>query len=495
MSGRRNQGNSICERCRNYQQEIYELQTRIFALETEKGLHQTLPVTSSGEQPTVISREEGGNSFKLNLSDTVSFPKLGTDQNAKPAQRVIKDNAKIVISPTIKLTNRFSPLSQTDVNIQTDNVLSSQNKNNKVGKRVQAYWESVPNVKVRDTLLLGDGAISGVSHRKILTCCYPTYTVSEITKLLPKVLSTHQGVKQLIVHVGAVDIRMEQSEVLKRDFTKLFEELNKVEVKTFISGPLPNIDLRNRNKFTRLFQLNTWLLNVCAARGLHYIENFDLFWKRKDLFEGNGPHLSRGGVRVLKENLLHDLRHRPGQGPVHPVREKRNGRSIPAAPNREPANESAPLTAPLLPQPQPLPPPPDNNSAASPPPAPPENKSAEPPPPPPENKSAEPPPPENKLAEPPPPPPENKLAEPPPPPPENKSASPPSPPQRISQQHHLPQRMSQLHHHHLPQRHQHTHHLRCPQTSLESPLLHLLHQRTLHSPSPPHLHPWHCPTI
>ncbi|KAJ0067080.1 hypothetical protein NL108_010248 [Boleophthalmus pectinirostris] len=126
MSGRRNQGNSICERCRNYQQEIYELQARIFALETEKGLHQTLPVTSSGEQPTVTSREDGGNSFKLNLSDTVSFPKLGADENAKPAQRVIKDNANIVISPTIKLTNRFSPLSQTDVNVQRDNVLSSQ---------------------------------------------------------------------------------------------------------------------------------------------------------------------------------------------------------------------------------------------------------------------------------------------------------------------------------------------------------------------------------
>ncbi|KAJ0059020.1 hypothetical protein NL108_007291 [Boleophthalmus pectinirostris] len=266
---------------------------------------------------------------------------------------------------------------------------------------------------------------------------------------------------------------MEQSEVLKRDFTKLFEELNKVEIKTFISGPLPNIDLRNRNKFTRLFQLNTWLLNVCAAKGLHYIENFDLFWKRKDLFEGNGPHLSRGGVRVLTENLLHALRHRPGQGPVHPVREKRNGRSIPAAPNREPANKSAPLTAPPLPQPQPLPPPPDNNSAASSPPPPPENKSAEPPPLP------------QRTSQ------QNHL-----PLPQRTSQHHHLPlPQRTSQQHHLPQRMSQQHHHHLPQRHQHTHHLRCPQTSLESPLLHLLHQRTLHSPSPPHLHPWHCPTI
>uniref|UniRef100_A0A3B4BG71 Myosin-9 n=1 Tax=Periophthalmus magnuspinnatus TaxID=409849 RepID=A0A3B4BG71_9GOBI len=52
------QRNSFCERCRNYQQQIIELQAWIFVLESEKGLHQTLPVTSSGKQPTVTFKEE-----------------------------------------------------------------------------------------------------------------------------------------------------------------------------------------------------------------------------------------------------------------------------------------------------------------------------------------------------------------------------------------------------------------------------------------------------
>uniref|UniRef100_A0A3B4B8M4 Uncharacterized protein n=1 Tax=Periophthalmus magnuspinnatus TaxID=409849 RepID=A0A3B4B8M4_9GOBI len=139
---------------------------------------------------------------------------------------------------------------------------------------------SVPNVKVRDTLLLGNGAIRDVSHRGNANFSYPSHTVSETTKLLPKVLSTYQGAKQLIVHMGAVDTGTNQTEILKKNFIKLFEELDKVEFKTFINGLLPSIDRRKMNKFTRLLQLNTWLFNACVARGPHYIENFNSFWKQ-----------------------------------------------------------------------------------------------------------------------------------------------------------------------------------------------------------------------
>ena len=237
MSGGRNQTNSFCGRCRRYQQEINELQARIFALESEKGLHKTLPVTSGGKKSTVTFSKKGDKpaAFILNLSDTVSFPKLCKDQNAsswrelgaKPKQhKAMKDNANTnVKSPEIQLTNRFLPLSETDFNEfsdsykQRENGLFSLNRSHKVGKRQQADRQSGPSVKVRDTLLLGDGAISGLNHTRIQTCCYPSATVSEITTLLPKVLSTHRGVKQLIVHVGAVDIRKEQTEVLKGDFS------------------------------------------------------------------------------------------------------------------------------------------------------------------------------------------------------------------------------------------------------------------------------------
>ena len=61
----------------------------------------------------------------------------------------------------------------------------------------------MPCVKVKDTLVLGDGAISNININRIVTCSDPSATVSDVTKLLPEVLAKHQGVKQLIVHVGA----------------------------------------------------------------------------------------------------------------------------------------------------------------------------------------------------------------------------------------------------------------------------------------------------
>ena len=66
------------ESCRIYQQEICALQERIFALETEMGLHETLPMESSGKKSTFTSKGKGEKTatYNLKLNDTVSFPRL-----------------------------------------------------------------------------------------------------------------------------------------------------------------------------------------------------------------------------------------------------------------------------------------------------------------------------------------------------------------------------------------------------------------------------------
>uniref|UniRef100_A0A8C6S9W4 SGNH hydrolase-type esterase domain-containing protein n=1 Tax=Neogobius melanostomus TaxID=47308 RepID=A0A8C6S9W4_9GOBI len=161
------------------------------------------------------------------------------------------------------------------------------------------------------------------------TITYPSATVSDIIDVLNKEITNNPGINKLVLHVGAVDTRNGESEVLKEKFNKLFDRLDcldKDAIQIFISGPIPNIDGRI-NKFSRLFQLNTWLSKVCESRGLYFIENFYLFWKRDDLFKGNGPHLSRGGVRRLTENLLHAL-----QNQWRPEQQERAERSMRRAP-------------------------------------------------------------------------------------------------------------------------------------------------------------------
>ena len=53
------QTKSPCESCLIYQQEICALQERIFALEIEMGLHETIPVDSNGKKSTFTSKGKG----------------------------------------------------------------------------------------------------------------------------------------------------------------------------------------------------------------------------------------------------------------------------------------------------------------------------------------------------------------------------------------------------------------------------------------------------
>ncbi|XP_028277083.1 uncharacterized protein LOC114445917 [Parambassis ranga] len=319
-----------CQNCWNYLQEITELKAKIFALEMEKGLHETLPITPGGKKTKSASTKCSVNydsaTDVLNLDDTVSFPKLmKTDATwhtlgAKPK---INDNISGVYaaSPGIQLRNKYQPLSELAVNEPVYNAVNKKwdiknktERETKTKHRAHRGRESVSEVKDKDVLLLGDGAISDVKNERMLTCSYPSATVTDITGLLPQVMSNHPGVKQIILHVGAVDTTGGESELLKKDFSKLLEILNKLEVQSFISGPLPNID-RRINKFSRLLALNAWVSKTCETHAMTFIDNFNLFWERDDLFKGRGPHLNGRGLRRLTDSLLHSVRHQNASDP------------------------------------------------------------------------------------------------------------------------------------------------------------------------------------
>uniref|UniRef100_A0A7N9AQ54 OSK domain-containing protein n=1 Tax=Mastacembelus armatus TaxID=205130 RepID=A0A7N9AQ54_9TELE len=375
--------NTLCQNCRIYLQKINVLQMKILALESERGLQDTLLFRPSGKKPkpTISNKCYVDQNATLNLDDTVSFPKpsrVGIDQNeatwdklgAKPNHhRIRKKNGGTpgphVASTNIQLSNRFQPLSELNLIEQEMSAVPENQKSNNFKNRSHGASqrnrdkESVTNVKDRDILLLGDGAISDINNSRTITCSYPSAMVTDIAALLPQVISKHHGVKQLILHVGAVDTRKGESEVLKQDFSKLLEKLDKLKIQSFVSGPLPNID-RRINKFSRLLALNTWLSKACEIRGVHFIDNFNLFWQRDDLFKGKGPYLSRSGVRRLTDNLLHSLRHHTGSGwPSEqlkdPLREERSEVNTHTKPATDPSSaKDPPSTAPSM-VPPPLP--------------------------------------------------------------------------------------------------------------------------------------------
>ncbi len=110
----------------------------------------------------------------------------------------------------------------------------------------------------------------------------------------------HKTANRIIIHVGKNDIRKEPSELLKKDFSELFETLQRLEIQSFISEPLP---ARGTNMFARLLGLNTWLQRTYTIKGVNFIDNFNLFWGHRQLFKLDGLHPNKLGARVLKDNI------------------------------------------------------------------------------------------------------------------------------------------------------------------------------------------------
>ena len=71
-------------------------------------------------------------------------------------------------------------------------------------------------------------------------------------------------------------------------------KLGKLDIETFMSGPVPTVG-RGDYEFSRLLGLNTWLSGVCKLKGLNFIDNFNIFWRQRDIFRRDGLHLNRLG--------------------------------------------------------------------------------------------------------------------------------------------------------------------------------------------------------
>ena len=158
------------------------------------------------------------------------------------------------------------------------------------------------------TIIIGDSIIRHVSFNNAHTVVFPGATVALITDKIQEVTTSFPDTDSLIVHVGTNDIKKQQSELLKREFIKLFGVLKHLHYRVSISGPTPTLG-RGLGRFSRLLSLNTWLRSACLTYNLNFIDNFDIFWHRENLFSVDGLHLNFAGARALSSNLLFGIQH------------------------------------------------------------------------------------------------------------------------------------------------------------------------------------------
>ena len=126
----------------------------------------------------------------------------------------------------------------------------------------------------------------------------------DITNKIQEVVMSFPSADSLVLHIGTNDVCKRQSELLKSDFIQLFGVLKYLHYQVSISGPNPTAD-----RVSRLLGLNTGLHSACLAHNVHFIDNFNLFWQRRDLFAVDGLHFNLASTRALSSNLSYHIHH------------------------------------------------------------------------------------------------------------------------------------------------------------------------------------------
>ncbi|XP_057216804.1 uncharacterized protein LOC130570493 [Triplophysa rosa] len=162
-------------------------------------------------------------------------------------------------------------------------------------------------------VVIGDSFFRNVrassTKGKVHTHCFPGARVLDVSEQVPAILKDDANVGAIVLHAGVNDVRMRQSEILKRDFRSMIETVRNASptARIIISGPLPTYR-RGIEKFCRLFALNKWLMSWCIEQKLLFVDNFDLFWERPRLFRPDGLHPSSIGAALLSDNISKTLR-------------------------------------------------------------------------------------------------------------------------------------------------------------------------------------------
>lgn len=86
-------------------------------------------------------------------------------------------------------------------------------------------------------LVVGSSIVRYISLPRAKTLCFPGATVQDITDTIPRCVRDHPSILTFVVHVGLNDIKYQQSEKLKRDFTFLLRALKATGKQYVISGP------------------------------------------------------------------------------------------------------------------------------------------------------------------------------------------------------------------------------------------------------------------
>nr|XP_055057113.1 uncharacterized protein LOC129441479 [Misgurnus anguillicaudatus] len=181
-------------------------------------------------------------------------------------------------SAPVVISNRFSPLSNTPA-----------------------------ETSVKGALVIRDSILKNVNIEAPATIvdCIPGARSSDIRSKLKVLANAKRKFSKIVIHAGANDTRLRQSEITKDTIKEVCEIAKTMSDNVICSGPLPAY--RGDETYSRLVYLHHWMSKWCPQHNVGFIDNWKNFRGRPDLLKRDGLHPSSEGNAILSRNLTNTL--------------------------------------------------------------------------------------------------------------------------------------------------------------------------------------------
>lgn len=151
-----------------------------------------------------------------------------------------------------------------------------------------------------ETRLIGDSIVRGQldefcgrARAKRKRLCMPGARLDDITAACEEATSNSDANSLFILHAGTNDVKNTRSEELLEKYKKMIQTYKNKTNSTniIISGILPRIQATD-TFYSKAFSTNNRLKTLCSQEGVEFINMWDDFFDRPDLFWRDGLHLS-----------------------------------------------------------------------------------------------------------------------------------------------------------------------------------------------------------
>ena len=137
--------------------------------------------------------------------------------------------------------------------------------------------------------------------------CMPGGGIDDIIAAREEVTNGASKDALYIFHVGTNDIQKTRSEELLNKYRNLIKQYKMKSRNIIISGILPRMSAENVF-YSKAFSLNSRLNSLCKQEGVTFINTWDHFYQKSELFSNDGLHLNCVGSARLGRLLNEEVR-------------------------------------------------------------------------------------------------------------------------------------------------------------------------------------------